>query len=144
MTSQRVSRVHRGLIAALVTIYVAAALVGIFWDAVDNKALWAAILLGAAACIVVGAVIRTAPSWISVGLISLGAIGGGIILLPTVVVPHRRSRAGGAHLLAPAQLAGRVTRGRRAMRHTRYGWWLEDAGPVEPRPPLEGTPAQTS
>jgi glycine/D-amino acid oxidase-like deaminating enzyme len=23
-------------------------------------------------------------------------------------------------------------------RHTRYGWWLEDAGPVEPCPPLEG------
>ena len=25
-----------------------------------------------------------------------------------------------------------------AMRHTRYGWWLEDAGPVEPTAPLEG------
>ena len=24
------------------------------------------------------------------------------------------------------------------MRHTRYGWWLEDAGPVEPRAPLDG------
>jgi glycine/D-amino acid oxidase-like deaminating enzyme len=24
------------------------------------------------------------------------------------------------------------------MRHTRYGWWLEEAGPVEPTPPLEG------
>jgi len=24
------------------------------------------------------------------------------------------------------------------MRHTRYGWWLEDAGPVEARAPLEG------
>jgi glycine/D-amino acid oxidase-like deaminating enzyme len=24
------------------------------------------------------------------------------------------------------------------MRHTRYGWWLEEAGPVEPMPPLEG------
>jgi len=24
------------------------------------------------------------------------------------------------------------------MRHTRYGWWLEDAGPVEARPPLDG------
>jgi glycine/D-amino acid oxidase-like deaminating enzyme len=23
-------------------------------------------------------------------------------------------------------------------RHTRYGWWLEDAGPVEPRPALDG------
>jgi glycine/D-amino acid oxidase-like deaminating enzyme len=23
-------------------------------------------------------------------------------------------------------------------RHTRYGWWLEEAGPVEPRPPLAG------
>jgi glycine/D-amino acid oxidase-like deaminating enzyme len=25
-----------------------------------------------------------------------------------------------------------------AMRHTRYGWWLEEAGPVEPARPLEG------
>ena len=24
------------------------------------------------------------------------------------------------------------------MRHTRYGWWLEEAGPVEPTPPLGG------
>src|SRR5262245_36149727 len=24
------------------------------------------------------------------------------------------------------------------MRHTRYGWWLEEAGPVEPTAPLEG------
>ena len=24
------------------------------------------------------------------------------------------------------------------MRHTRYGWWLEEAGPVEPTPPLDG------
>lgn len=24
------------------------------------------------------------------------------------------------------------------MRHTRYGWWLEDAGPIEATPPLEG------
>jgi glycine/D-amino acid oxidase-like deaminating enzyme len=24
------------------------------------------------------------------------------------------------------------------VRHTRYGWWLEDAGPVDARPPLEG------
>ncbi|HXG75416.1 MAG TPA: FAD-dependent oxidoreductase, partial [Gaiellaceae bacterium] len=24
------------------------------------------------------------------------------------------------------------------MRHTRHGWWLEEAGPVVPRPPLEG------
>jgi glycine/D-amino acid oxidase-like deaminating enzyme len=28
-----------------------------------------------------------------------------------------------------------------AMRHTRYGWWLEDAGPVEATPPLEGDTA---
>jgi glycine/D-amino acid oxidase-like deaminating enzyme len=26
----------------------------------------------------------------------------------------------------------------RTVRHTRYGWWLEDAGPIEPSPPLEG------
>ncbi len=87
MTSQRVSRVHRGLIAALVTIYLAAAIIGIFWDAVDNKVLWVAILGGAAACIALGAVLRNAPPAISIGLISVGAIAGGIILLPTIVVP---------------------------------------------------------
>jgi glycine/D-amino acid oxidase-like deaminating enzyme len=26
----------------------------------------------------------------------------------------------------------------RTVRHTRYGWWLEDAGPIAPMPPLEG------
>ncbi len=28
--------------------------------------------------------------------------------------------------------------GSQALRHTRYGWWLEDAGPVEPQSPLAG------
>ena len=31
--------------------------------------------------------------------------------------------------------------GSQAPRHTRYGWWLEDAGPVEPQPPLAGDAA---
>ena len=87
MTSQRVSRIHRGLIAALVTVYIAAAIIGIFSDAFDNKVLWVAILGGAAACIVIGATLRNAPPVLSVGLISVGAIAGGIMLLPTVVVP---------------------------------------------------------
>jgi glycine/D-amino acid oxidase-like deaminating enzyme len=26
----------------------------------------------------------------------------------------------------------------KGVRHTRYGWWLEEAGPVDPTPPLEG------
>jgi glycine/D-amino acid oxidase-like deaminating enzyme len=26
----------------------------------------------------------------------------------------------------------------KGMRHTRYGWWLEEAGPIDPMPPLEG------
>ena len=26
----------------------------------------------------------------------------------------------------------------RDVRHTRFGWWLEEAGPIDPRPPLEG------
>jgi glycine/D-amino acid oxidase-like deaminating enzyme len=29
----------------------------------------------------------------------------------------------------------------RGLRHTRYGWWLEDAGPVEPVPPPDGDTA---
>ena len=74
MTSQRVSRIHRGLVAALVTIYVASAIVGIFADFVDDKVLWVVILAGSAALIVAGTVVRNAPSWISVGLVSVGAI----------------------------------------------------------------------
>ena len=87
MTSQRVSRIHRGLVAVLVTIYVAAAVIGIFWDAVDNKVLWVVILGGAATAIVLGSFLRNAPPWMSIGLISVGAIAGGIILLPTILVP---------------------------------------------------------
>jgi len=87
MTSQRVSRIHRGLIAALVSIYIAFAIVGIFWDFVDGKVLWVVILGGAAAAIVIGAVVRNAPWWISVGLISVGAIVGGVVLLWTILVP---------------------------------------------------------
>jgi hypothetical protein len=87
MTSQRVSRLHRGLVAALVTIYISAAIIGIFWDAVDNKELWVVLLGGSAVLIVAGTVLRNAPPWICVGLVSVGAIVGGIALLPTIVVP---------------------------------------------------------
>jgi hypothetical protein len=87
MTTARVSRLHRGLVAGLVTIYVAAAIVGIFADFVGNKLLWVVVLGGSAACIVAGTVARNAPRWVSVGLVSIGAIAGGIILLPTLLVP---------------------------------------------------------
>lgn len=87
MTSQRVSRIHRGLIAALVSIYVCFAIVGIFADFVDNRVLWVVILAGSAALIVAGAVVRNAPWWISVSLISVGAIAGGIVLLPFILPP---------------------------------------------------------
>jgi hypothetical protein len=87
MTSQRVSRLHRGLVAALVTIYIAAAIIGIFWEAVDDKVLWVVLLGGSAALIVAGTVLRKAPQWISVGLVAVGAIVGGVVLLPTIVVP---------------------------------------------------------
>jgi hypothetical protein len=87
MTSQRVSRLHRGLVAALVTIYVTAAIIGIFWDAVGNKELWVVLLGGSAALIVAGTVLRNAPPWISVGFVAVGATVGGVMLLPTIVVP---------------------------------------------------------
>jgi hypothetical protein len=87
MSAATVSRVHRGLTAALVACYVAAALVGLFADFVDDKVLWVLLLLGAAVCLVLGSILRTAPPWLSVGLIAAGAIAGGIILLPTVLVP---------------------------------------------------------
>jgi hypothetical protein len=87
MTAATVSRVHRGLTAALVASYVAAALIGLFADFVENKVLWVVLLGGAALFIVVGSVVRTAPRWLSLSLISVGAIAGGVVLLPTVIVP---------------------------------------------------------
>jgi hypothetical protein len=87
MTSQRVSRLHRGLVAALVTIYIAAAVGGIFTDEFGNKELWVVLLLGAAALIVVGTVLRRAPTWLSVGLVGIGAIVGGLLLVWTILVP---------------------------------------------------------
>jgi hypothetical protein len=87
MTGTRVSRLHRGLIAALVTTYVAAAVVGVFSDFVDNKVLWAVVLGGSAALIVVGAIVKSLPSWLTLALISVGAIVGGILLIPLVLPP---------------------------------------------------------
>jgi hypothetical protein len=82
-----VSRVHRGLTAALVTAYVAAAIVGVFAGVVGNKVLWVVLLCGAAGLIVIGSVLKSAPRWLTVGSISAGAILGGVLLLPTVLVP---------------------------------------------------------
>jgi hypothetical protein len=87
MTSTRVSRIHRGLIALLVVTYVAAAMVGVTSDFVGNKAAWAIVLVGSAALIVVGASVKHLPSWLSLGLVSVGAIAGGVLLLPLVLPP---------------------------------------------------------
>ena len=87
MTNTRVSRLHRGLIAVLVTTYVAAAIVGISADFVSNKLLWAVVLGGSAALIVIGAFVKNLPSWLSLGLISVGAIAGGVLLIPLVLPP---------------------------------------------------------
>jgi hypothetical protein len=87
MTSVTVSRVHRGLIAVLVTTYVAAAVVGVAGDFVSNEVLWVVVLGGSAALIVIGAIVKNVPSWISTGLISVGAITGGVLLLPLVFPP---------------------------------------------------------
>jgi hypothetical protein len=87
MTGTRVSRIHRGLIAALVTTYVGAAIVGVFSDFVSNKVLWAVVLGGAAALLVVGAIVKNVPPWVSVVLISVGAIVGGVLLIPLVLPP---------------------------------------------------------
>jgi hypothetical protein len=87
MTGTRVSRIHRGLIAALVTTYVAAAVVGISSDFVDNKVLWATVLGVSSALIVVGAVVKNLPPWLTLALISTGAIVGGVLLIPLVLPP---------------------------------------------------------
>jgi hypothetical protein len=87
MTSSRVSRIHRGLIAALVTTYVAAAMVGVTTGVVDNAWIWAIVLVVAAAFIVIGAFVKRLPSWLSLGLVSVGAITGGVLLIPLVLPP---------------------------------------------------------
>ena len=87
MTGTRVSRIHRGLIAALVVTYIAAATVGVTSDFVSNKVAWAVVLGGSAAFIVLGAFVKHLPSWLSLALISVGAIAGGILLIPLVLPP---------------------------------------------------------
>jgi hypothetical protein len=87
MTSTRVSRLHRGLIALLVVTYVAAAIVGVTSDFVGNKVAWAAVLAGSAALIVIGAFLKHLPPWLSLALISVGAIAGGVLLIPLVLPP---------------------------------------------------------
>ncbi len=86
-TSARVSRIHRGLIALLVTTYLAAAVAGVSSDLVSNKVFWAVALGGSAAFIVIGAFVRFLPSWLSLTLISVGAIVGGVLLIPLVLPP---------------------------------------------------------
>ena len=87
MTSQRISRIHRGLVAALVTIYISFAILGIFWERVDGKVLWVVVLVASALCIVLGSVLRTAPPWLTVGLVAIGSILGGMVLVWTLFVP---------------------------------------------------------
>jgi hypothetical protein len=87
LTGTRVSRLHRGLIAVLVATYVAAAIVGVTSDFVSNKVAWAFVLGGSAAFIVIGAFVRILPPWLSLALISVGAIAGGVLLIPLVLPP---------------------------------------------------------
>ena len=86
MSSAALSRIHRGLIATLVSIYLVAGLAGPFVD-VNNKILWIAFLCGGAALILVGAMVRSLPPRLSAVLIAIGAIAGGIALLWTILVP---------------------------------------------------------
>lgn len=83
------SRIHRALIAALVTIYLAAGIAGFFidFDSPASRALWIVFLLGGALLIVVGAVVRSTPEKLSSGLVSTGAIAGAVPLFWTILVP---------------------------------------------------------
>jgi hypothetical protein len=87
MTSQRVSRIHRALTASLVTIYVAAGVIGIFADAVERKVLWVVFLCGGAVCILIGMLVRRLPVSLSMVLISAGATAGALALVWTFIVP---------------------------------------------------------
>ncbi len=89
MSSVRASRIHRGLIASLVTIYLIACIVGLFADSgsTGERVLWILFLGGGAALILIGAFVKRLPPSVSVVLISMGAVAGGIALLWTVLVP---------------------------------------------------------
>lgn len=89
MTSARVGRIHRGLIAALVTIYVGAGTAGFFvdFDSTGSMALWFLFLFGGAVLILAGSLLRTVPARLSAILVSVGAIAGAIPLFWTVLVP---------------------------------------------------------
>jgi membrane-bound metal-dependent hydrolase YbcI (DUF457 family) len=87
MTSARVSRLHRGLTASLVTVYLLAAVIGLFSDDVDGKVLWVSFLVGGAALIVIGSFLRRLPPSFSLALIAIGATAGALPLVWTFVVP---------------------------------------------------------
>jgi membrane-bound metal-dependent hydrolase YbcI (DUF457 family) len=87
MTSARVSRIHRGLTASLVTIYLVAGVIGIFADAVDRKVLWVVFLCGGAALILSGMLVRRLPASVSMILISIGATAGALALVWTFIIP---------------------------------------------------------
>ena len=71
------------------TIYLVAGIAGLFIgsDVVRDKVLWIVFLGGGAALILVGAFVRSLPPSLSVSLVCIGAIAGGIALLWTVLVP---------------------------------------------------------
>jgi predicted membrane-bound mannosyltransferase len=89
MTSARLSRIHRGLIALLVTVYFVAGVVGFFVDIDKTRdlVLWVLLLWGGAALILAGALLRIVPGWLSIALVTVGATAGALALVWTVVVP---------------------------------------------------------
>jgi hypothetical protein len=89
MSSTRAGRIHRALIALLVTTYVLAGVIGLFAGSHNtrDRVLWVAFLGGGAVLILVGAFVKRLPPWLSVLFISIGAIAGGIALVWTILVP---------------------------------------------------------
>jgi len=79
----------RTLVLTLSALYVGAAVAGAWFldfDTTRDTVLWAALLLGGAALMIVGQ-LAASSGWLSATLVSVGAAGGGLSLFWTIIVP---------------------------------------------------------
>ena len=122
--------VWRILALVLIAIYCIAGTIGVLaaFGSSRDTALWVGFLLGGAALIVFRLWFLSDVSRpTSAASISIGAAAGGLPLFWTLIVP-----LAAAVLIALASRSRAGPRRPRSVRHTRHGWWLEEAGEVVP------------
>jgi hypothetical protein len=99
------SRAARILSFILIWLYAAAGVAAFVVDEfAANEVFWAAVFFGAAAAILFGQLASRLSPWVSVAIVSVGALVGGLALFVTIVVP----------IAAAALVAINVTLARRA------------------------------